>query len=84
MKILQVIQKPQFRGAETFACQLSVELKKLGHEVDLTWLDSVEPDKYDIVHIHVANLCLEAHKIYSFQKLLQVNPILSNRYLWQS
>ena len=37
-------------------------LRKLGHEVDLTWLDSVEPDKYDIVHIHVANLCLEAAK----------------------
>ncbi|MBL6444765.1 glycosyltransferase family 4 protein [Fulvivirga sp. 29W222] len=33
MKILQVIQKKQLRGAEIFACQLSEELIKLGHEV---------------------------------------------------
>ena len=37
-------------------------LIKLGHEVDLTSLDSVAADKYDIVHIHLANLCLEAAK----------------------
>ena len=33
MKILQIIQKPQFRGAEIFACQLSEHLIDLGHEV---------------------------------------------------
>ena len=38
MKILQVIQKPQFRGAEIFACQLSVELIRLGHQVDILFL----------------------------------------------
>lgn len=38
MKILQVIQKPQYRGAEIFACQLSIELKRLGHEVDVLFL----------------------------------------------
>ena len=45
MKILQVIQKPQFRGAETFACQLSVELKKLGHEVDVLFLFGTDASK---------------------------------------
>ncbi len=33
MTILQLIQKPQLRGAEMFATQLSSELTQLGHEV---------------------------------------------------
>lgn len=33
MKILQLIQKPQNRGAETFASQLANHLIELGHEV---------------------------------------------------
>ena len=55
MKILQVIQKSQFRGAEIFACQLSVELKKLGHEVDVLFLfgdkDEVLPYPLDFIHL---------------------------------
>ncbi|SKB36830.1 Glycosyltransferase involved in cell wall bisynthesis [Salegentibacter holothuriorum] len=35
MKILQLIQKPQNRGAETFTCQLSKHLIQLGHEVQI-------------------------------------------------
>ncbi|MTI19978.1 glycosyltransferase [Fulvivirga sp. RKSG066] len=38
MKILQIIQRPQLRGAEIFACQLSEQLIKLGHEVDVVYL----------------------------------------------
>ncbi|WP_333819868.1 glycosyltransferase family 4 protein [Ohtaekwangia sp.] len=38
MKILQIIQKPELRGAEIFACQLSEELIKLGHQVDVVYL----------------------------------------------
>lgn len=33
MKIIQLIQKPQLRGAEIFACQLSNHLVEQGHEV---------------------------------------------------
>ncbi len=33
LKILQLIHKPQNRGAETFACQLSGHLTALGHQV---------------------------------------------------
>lgn len=33
LKIVQIIQKPQFRGAELFACQLSNHLMSQGHEV---------------------------------------------------
>ena len=35
MKILQIIQRSQLRGAELFACQLSEELQKQGHQVDV-------------------------------------------------
>ena len=35
MKILQIIQRNQLRGAELFACQLSEELQKQGHQVDV-------------------------------------------------
>ncbi|QED36525.1 glycosyltransferase [Antarcticibacterium arcticum] len=35
MKILHIIHKPQNRGAETFTCQLSHHLLKLGHEVKI-------------------------------------------------
>lgn len=33
LKIIQLLQKPQLRGAEIFACQLSEHLRKQGHEV---------------------------------------------------
>lgn len=39
MKILQLIQKKQLRGAELFACQLSTELVKKGHHVRLVVLE---------------------------------------------
>ena len=35
MKILQIIQRSQLRGAEIFACQLSECLQSEGHEVDV-------------------------------------------------
>jgi len=35
LKILQLIHKPQNRGAETFACQLSGHLIALGHQVKI-------------------------------------------------
>ncbi|WP_296623707.1 glycosyltransferase [Marivirga sp.] len=38
MKILQIIQKPQLRGAEMFASQLSNHLQDQGHEVILVSL----------------------------------------------
>jgi L-malate glycosyltransferase len=38
MKVLQLIQKPQLRGAEIFACQLSRELIRLGVHVDVAYV----------------------------------------------
>lgn len=47
MKILQIIQKPQLRGAEIFACQLSEELKSLGHTIDVLYLFGNENQKLE-------------------------------------
>jgi glycosyltransferase involved in cell wall biosynthesis len=38
MRILQFVQKPQLRGAEIFACQLSDELNDQGHELIIVTL----------------------------------------------
>jgi L-malate glycosyltransferase len=38
MKVLQLIQKPQLRGAEMFACQLSNHLLDMGHDVTVVCL----------------------------------------------
>ncbi|MGJ3236238.1 glycosyltransferase family 4 protein [Marivirga sp.] len=50
MKILQIIQKPQLRGAEIFACQLSEELQTLGHSIDILYLFGNENQRleYDL------------------------------------
>lgn len=44
MKIIQLIQKPQLRGAEIFACQLSHELNKQGHESIIVTVFNGEAD----------------------------------------
>lgn len=38
MRVLQLIQKPQLRGAEIFACQLSKEFADRGTHVDIVYL----------------------------------------------
>ena len=55
MKILQIIQKPQLRGAEIFACQLSNHLEKQGHEVLVVTIykgDSELPFNGQIQHLN--------------------------------
>jgi len=47
MRILQVIQKTQLRGAEIFACQLSTEMIKEGHTVDIVFLFPYDKELID-------------------------------------
>jgi glycosyltransferase involved in cell wall biosynthesis len=54
LKILQVIQKPQLRGAEIFACQLSNHLLRLGHEVKMVCLlkgNATLPFSGEVIHL---------------------------------
>ena len=75
MKILQVIQRPQFRGAEIFACQLSVELIKLGHEVDVLFLfganDQQLPYPLHFIPLH-ANIKRRFLDLKAYKKIKQI------------
>lgn len=71
MRICQVISSnipilpTGFRGwgaLELIIDEYSKNLIKLGHEVNIKYLNEVNKGDYDIVHIHVANLCIEAKK----------------------
>jgi len=55
LKIIQLIQKPQLRGAEIFACQLSNHLVDQGHEVIVITIfkgDSKLPFKGRIINMN--------------------------------
>ena len=57
MKILQIINRPQNRGAETFACQLSSHLQVLGHQVKIVALfegEAILPFKGDIICLYAS------------------------------
>lgn len=47
MKILQILQRPQRRGAEIFACQLAAFLQQRGHVADILFLFGAPPAKLD-------------------------------------
>jgi len=72
LNIVQIIQKKQLRGAETFALQLSREFVKRGHKVKVVVLQDGEveldfPD-VDVLHINAKNL----FDIKSFKKLATI------------
>jgi autotransporter strand-loop-strand O-heptosyltransferase len=49
-------------AVEKIIWEMHNNLQKLGHQSDIKYLNDVLRDEYDIVHIHVANLAIEAHK----------------------
>jgi glycosyltransferase involved in cell wall biosynthesis len=71
MKICQVISsnipilptgQRGWGATELITDEYTKNLIKLGHQVDVKFLNEIKAGDYDIVHIHVANLCLEAKK----------------------
>lgn len=74
MRILQILQRPQRRGAEIFAAQLSDHLAKRGHELVLVFLFTGKdtfPFKGSRIHIH-ASKSGRNWDIYAWWKLSQV------------
>jgi len=66
MKIAQInpgcgipIPPPSWGAIEKIVWEFIVNLKSLGHQVDLKWASEIQPGEYDIVMVHVANLALE-------------------------
>lgn len=68
MKICQVTPgllpiPPNGWGAvERIIWEYHLNTIELGHQSTILYLNEVNPNDFDIVHIHVANLALEAHK----------------------
>jgi len=78
MKILQVIQRPQYRGAEIFACQLSVALKKMGHDVDVLFLFGTDAEElaFPLRFIHL-NASIKK-RFWDFEAYKKLNSIIVN------
>lgn len=68
MKICQVatgmipIPNNRWGAVEKVIGHYQKQLRKDFQVVDVKYLNDVKPNEYDIVHIHMANLCLEAKK----------------------
>jgi len=71
MKIAQVISgnlpilptgKRGWGAVELLMDEYTKCLRTLGNTCDIRWLNEVGVGQYDIAHIHVANLCIEAQK----------------------
>lgn len=65
-KIVQVnpgcgiaVPPPSWGAIEKIVWEFTINLKKLGHQVDIKWANEINPGEYDIVMVHVANLALE-------------------------
>ena len=55
MKVLHLVQKPQFRGAEVFTCQLATHINQSGHTASLAFVfpgPSELPFKDKIFHLN--------------------------------
>ena len=52
------VPPPTWGAIEKIVWEFTVNLRKLGHTVDIKWADEIQPDDYDVVMVHVANLAL--------------------------
>jgi glycosyltransferase involved in cell wall biosynthesis len=79
MRILQIVQKPQRRGAEVFAFQLNQELGRQGHETRLIYLYPHE----DAVRLPLneGDRELIGNPDHPFEKIPGINPFLLRRLL---
>jgi glycosyltransferase involved in cell wall biosynthesis len=77
MKILHIVHKPQRRGAEVFALQLSQQLRSMGHDVEIVYLyrhdetNALPPVEYD--------RRLAGYEHHSFERIPGVHPLLLRR-----
>lgn len=72
MKVIQVISghipiettgKRRWGAVELIQSEYQKHLRQQGIDCEIKWLNEVEKSPDTIVHIHVANLCLEAQKM---------------------
>ena len=65
MKIAQInpgilpIPPNGWGAVEKIIWEYTLILREMGHEVDIKYANEVQPDEYDVVHVHMANLALD-------------------------
>ncbi|QYA26042.1 glycosyltransferase family 4 protein [Gramella sp. MT6] len=75
MKIIQLIQRPQLRGAEIFACQLSSHLEELGNEVIVVTIfrgDSKLPFSGKIIELNLK----QGYRFFDFKGWKEFHKII--------
>jgi len=77
MRILQVVQTPQRRGAEVFASQLSGRLRRMGHDVRTAYL--YRHDEAHGLPVGVHDCMLGGDEHHYLERLLGIHPVLVNR-----
>lgn len=73
MRVLQLVQKPQRRGAEIFAFQLSAWLRREGHDVRTVYLYAVGGDTLGLT---AADVVLDGRERSLLERLPGVHPRL--------
>jgi len=71
MKILQLVTKRQYRGAEVFAANLSEELIKLGHEIMFVGLYENNKDILEVKGAENIDL-IENESVFSIQLVKKI------------
>ena len=81
MKILQLVQKPQRRGAEIFAYQLSQPLRQQGHQVKTIYIYPFAGNKPLDLKPH--DIVLNGDETHFFEKFPGVHPVILLRLIRQ-
>jgi glycosyltransferase involved in cell wall biosynthesis len=74
LRVLQLVQKPQRRGAEIFAAQLSDELRRMGHAVRACYLYPSTADH--AIQLTDGDVVIGGSETHPLERLLGVNPAI--------
>lgn len=76
MKILQLVTKRQYRGAEVFAANLSSELIKFGHEIMFAGLYKNNSDVLEVEKGRNIDLCSKKTGSFSFKLVMNLAELI--------
>lgn len=79
MRILQIVQRPQRRGAELFAHDLSRSLEAAGHDLKTLYLYGVEGEQR--LAIQPTDSCLEGADDHPFERFPGFHPSMVRRVI---
>ena len=78
MKILQLVTKRQYRGAEVFAANLSSELIGFGHEIIFAGLYQHDSDILKVEHARNIDLCTKKSGSFSYKLIKNLVSLIKN------